>query len=129
MKKCSICKETKPYTEFYKSNYKSRGYQTACKPCAYSLKKDWLKRNNNRYLDTQLRFGFNITVQQYDEMLKEQDGKCKICKQTTDKRLSVDHCHKTGKIRGLLCFRCNSGLGMFKDNLDFLANAIEYLKG
>ncbi len=70
-------------------------------------------------------------------MLKKQDGKCAICKKVETsvnkktnkfKDLSVDHCHKTGKIRGLLCSRCNSGLGFFKDDLEIIKNAGLYLE-
>jgi hypothetical protein len=64
-------------------------------------------------------------------MLEEQEHKCAICLTSDtdlDKLLSVDHCHTTGKIRGLLCNNCNLALGNFKDNLNSLENAIKYLK-
>jgi hypothetical protein len=72
---------------------------------------------------------YGITDQQYREMLVEQNGKCAICKKPpTDRRLAVDHCHTTGKVRGLLCMKCNTGLGHFEDNLKFLEEAQEYLR-
>ena len=83
----------------------------------------------------QKRFG--ISQQQYDEMLAMQGNVCAICKnpeKTVDKRqnkvkcLSIDHCHNTDKVRGLLCNWCNTGLGQFKDNIDTMMKAIEYLK-
>jgi hypothetical protein len=70
-------------------------------------------------------------------MLKEQNGVCAICKKeefTTFpktgiiKSLSVDHCHETGKIRGLLCVHCNRGLGCFKDQINLFSEAINYLE-
>ena len=62
-------------------------------------------------------------------MLSNQSGHCAICINKDKRKLAVDHCHKTGKIRGLLCSNCNQGLGMFKDNLDFLGRARNYLRG
>jgi hypothetical protein len=53
-------------------------------------------------------------------------GVCQIC--GDDERLGVDHCHASGRLRGLLCSRCNTGLGMFRDRPELLAEAIEYLK-
>lgn len=58
-----------------------------------------------------------------------QKGECKICNTTSTKPLSVDHCHSTGKIRGLLCNPCNMGIGQFKDSIVRLKNAISYLEG
>lgn len=72
---------------------------------------------------------YGITVADYEQMLEKQCGVCKICNQHRDaQRLAVDHCHKTGKVRGLLCSRCNKALGAFGDNPDRLASAIAYLK-
>lgn len=76
---------------------------------------------------------YNITQTDYDNILKKQNYKCLICQSTSSntilyQRLAIDHCHKTGKIRGLLCDKCNRGLGYFNDNLDSLQRAIDYLK-
>lgn len=73
-----------------------------------------------------------ITLHEYDEMFERQGNKCKICgsEETGTRsqgRFHVDHDHLTGKIRGLLCSRCNHGLGHFKDNIKFLMAAIRYL--
>ena len=83
---------------------------------------------NNR-----LKHDFGITLVDYDRMLAEQRGVCKICKMGSTckgkpERLSVDHNHETGKVRGLLCRRCNRALGAFRDNPDVLRAAIEYLE-
>lgn len=77
-----------------------------------------------------LRLTRGITGDDYNAMAKSQGGGCKICGKTADKnnaRLSVDHCHKTGKIRGLLCNQCNSGIGFFNDNPALVKSALEYL--
>ena len=74
---------------------------------------------------------YKITLKQYDDILKSQNKSCAICgiSVTMLKRnICVDHCHKTGKVRGLLCGNCNSTIGYAKDNIDVLNNAIKYLK-
>lgn len=75
---------------------------------------------------------YGISVAERDAMSLAQNGRCKICDGEPDgrwKKLHVDHCHKTGKVRGLLCSKCNSGIGYFRDNPVTLTAAIAYLKG
>ncbi len=72
-----------------------------------------------------------LTIDQYTSLLSHHNGRCDICggnKDTGKKRLSLDHCHTTGTIRGFLCLRCNTGLGMFRDNQSFLRAAAAYLE-
>lgn len=79
-----------------------------------------------------LQYKFGITVEKYEEMFKKQEGKCLICKRPPSgrfKRLAVDHCHKTGEIRGLLCSRCNRAIGYFYDDPALLQQAVDYLGG
>ena len=73
---------------------------------------------------------YNISLEQYNTMLNEQDGVCAICKKVNDsgKALHVDHKHSTGEVRGLLCYRCNAALGYFKDSVTRIERAIEYLE-
>jgi hypothetical protein len=82
-----------------------------------------------------LRADFGISLEKYNQMLEAQIGLCAICKQPeTHKRdgkvkaLAVDHHHGTGKIRGLLCSDCNTGIGKLKDDVNVLSNAIDYLR-
>lgn len=89
------------------------------------------------YIRTHLRRKYSMTVQEYNEMLSAQGGVCKICGLKCDRKykderrktfpLCVDHDHKTGKVRGLLCNKCNVGLALFKENKMNLAKAISYL--
>lgn len=75
---------------------------------------------------------YGITVEDYNKMFQEQDGKCAICHKDQLEfriRFSVDHNHKTGKVRGLLCHNCNRALGWFYDDIETLQSAIEYLQG
>ena len=75
-----------------------------------------------------LKHYYNITLEQYDVMFEIQNGVCVICgPPELMRRLSVDHCHETGKIRGLLCQRCNRAIGLMEDNVQNLHNAIKYL--
>jgi nitrate reductase cytochrome c-type subunit len=72
---------------------------------------------------------FGISIEEYEVMYIKQNGLCLICKQEeTNRRLSVDHCHETGVVRGLLCGNCNRGLGLFKDNENSLFRALDYIK-
>ena len=73
---------------------------------------------------------YGISAEQYYEMLAQQKNVCKICGQkcSTKQTLCVDHCHKTKKIRGLLCIKCNTSLGMLNDDVSLFYKAIEYLK-
>lgn len=79
-------------------------------------------------LEKQLRKDYGIGVEYYQEMVVKQNYVCAICfTSNPKKRLSVDHCHTSGLIRGLLCQKCNVGLGYFKDNINLLNNAAKYL--
>lgn len=121
-------------------------YKIICKSCK-SLRekkyneanKEMIKRKSRKYYwenpdkacDQRLKRVFGITLDEYNILLEKQGYKCKICERPTSdfkKRLHVDHCHKTGKIRGLLCYTCNSGLGYLKDSIYLLFKAIFYLK-
>lgn len=70
---------------------------------------------------------YKLTVKEYEDLFKSQEGKCAICKNKGATNLSVDHCHTTGKVRGLLCHTCNVGLGFFKDSVFNIREAEQYL--
>jgi len=78
-----------------------------------------------------LKYKYGLTLEAYNIMLQAQNHRCKICgaedSKVEGKRMFVDHCHTTGKIRGLLCHLCNSGLGLFRDSTELLTKAIGYL--
>jgi hypothetical protein len=77
-----------------------------------------------------IRNQYGITLAQYNSMLEAQNYTCAICgngDEVEGRRLAIDHCHTTGKVRGLLCGKCNRGLGLFYDNQELLSNAIKYL--
>lgn len=93
--------------------------------------KNWEVRKPEKQLAKKLKFYYNMTVEQFNQMLASQNGVCKICERIcpTGRRLSVDHDHKTGKIRGLLCSKCNKGLGSFEDSIHNIEKSILYLRG
>ena len=80
--------------------------------------------------DGAIRRQYGITLEQYDEMLEEQNYRCAICNNEDEvegRRLAIDHCHTTGVVRGLLCGKCNRGIGLFYDSRELLERAINYL--
>jgi len=145
---CTKCGENKDTSCFRPRPSLKRGFHSWCVECE---KESQRKRHKLKYIpkpkivkDTNpevvkldakkrmLKHRYRLDYDDYLLMYEQQDGKCKIC--NTDKELGtvngllVDHCHTTNKVRGLLCNRCNSGLGHFEDNLELLNNAIEYIK-
>lgn len=96
----------------------------------------WERENPERYRESKrrqnLKRRYGITIEEYDTMLYNQEGVCAICG-TEECRVkpsfSVDHDHRTGEIRGLLCNDCNTALGGFKDDARLLRKAIKYLEG
>ena len=94
--------------------------------------KKWDLDNDRKdyHRNYKLKERFNINLDQYNSILKQQNNCCKICNTHESEfkvKLHVDHCHTTGKIRGLLCMACNILLGKAKDNINILNNAINYL--
>ncbi len=80
--------------------------------------------------DLRLRREYGITLEEYNKILSVQEHRCGICKVLASRfktNLAVDHCHKTGLVRGLLCMTCNRALARFKDNAVLLANASDYI--
>lgn len=138
--KCYCCGQTKEIAEFGKDSTTLHGVSNNCKNCNNEKLKIYLSNLSDdetnkiklRNLRYSLKYNFNMSLEEYDILLKAQNYKCAICKTAKSggngKRLHVDHCHKTGQVRGLLCNNCNTSLGGFKDNAQYLKNAIEYLE-
>lgn len=117
-KACSQCGESKPKDEFHREPRIGDGRASACKSCdAVKMRERTLKRK------------YGISADEYDRMVAKQDGVCWICSQPPGPRgLVVDHCHKTGAVRALLCNNCNALLGMAEDDIPRLLSAIKYLE-
>lgn len=136
MKTCVKCRETKPLFDFHKRPETKDGRRSECKECfKKASKKRWenlsKEEKQKRNEKLRLKYMYGLTPEDVQKKVKEQDNKCFICEIEAgynNKPLYVDHCHKTGEVRKLLCQHCNSGLGMFKDNPQLLEKAAEYLK-
>lgn len=127
MKSCSKCHESKSLDCFGKTK---AGYiRSWCKACFKSYQKDYSKRKPESIAKTQrkslLKLRYGLTQENFDDLLKSQNNVCAIC--NSEDYLHIDHCHVTNKVRGLLCPKCNTGLGLFKDNETLLKKAAEYL--
>ena len=85
---------------------------------------------SSRVRESWIKSNYGITTAQFEKMKMDQGGVCAICggKNVGGRRLGIDHCHKTGKVRALLCNHCNNGLGSFKDKIDLMAKAMKYLR-
>jgi hypothetical protein len=153
-KLCTKCRRTLTLRHFHKSKA-SGGYKPRCRACRAGDRKDYLKRNPDwrvtagiRYLanrekiseegkrrrverrDVNRRYSYGISREDFQMMVLLQGGLCAICEQSPPAGfdLCVDHCHKTKRVRGLLCKQCNSGIGILKDDLRLLRNAVRYLE-
>jgi hypothetical protein len=138
MKTCNICETARPLSDFgVRKSGRIGDLIMPCKPCKVQAYRSKRRANPEHYLHIERKSKFKkqygITIEQYDEMLTAQGGGCAICSTKTPsnrtKYFAVDHCHSTGKVRGLLCMKCNRGLGLFNDKTDLLKLATNYLLG
>lgn len=127
-KRCTKCHQTKPLTDFSPSSKALDGHLSSCRTCRSQHTKNWQKNNVVKYRAKQKQFKYGITPAMEAALYVNQNGVCAICGKSPPDSLVVDHCHETGIIRGLLCRRCNLGLGMLGDTLDSLSSAVRYLK-
>lgn len=84
------------------------------------------EEKENKRRDRHYKIKYGISLEEYNIMLELRNSKCEICNK--EKKLYVDHCHKTGKIRGLLCSSCNTAIGLLEDDIERLTNSINYLQ-
>lgn len=154
-KVCTTCKVEKSFDLFSKDKQSKDGLTYNCRDCrnakaklhpSNSKEKRDLRNlkfkdarriyyakpeNQKRLRNEMLRKAYGITLEDYNNLFEQQQGLCGICcqpqKSERNKSLAVDHNHETGKVRGLLCDRCNRGLGLLRDNKQILQQAIDYL--
>lgn len=126
---CKTCNTEKPKKDFSRLKSRRSGIIPHCKICHNKKMKLWNKKHPFYSRNSNLMKNYGITSDDYDKMLKEQNNVCKVCNGPAmgKGRYHVDHCHKTGKIRGLLCHKCNVALGMVQDNIEHLNKLIVYL--
>lgn len=111
---------------------RSKAEWDAKNPEARQRHMEKLKRERPEYFkEKHLQYQYGMSADQYASMVIDQNNSCATCgkpaEETHRKRLFVDHCHKTGKIRGLLCQQCNTALGMVDDDVQRLSSLISYL--
>lgn len=130
---CSICDVEKRLKQFYIQKTGKYGRSNKCISCAKKISKGHIEENPNykeKQRDSNLKRNYGIDINDYNKMFLDQEGCCAICKThqiKLDRKLAVDHCHDTGKVRLLLCSACNTGIGFLKHDIGILANAIKYL--
>lgn len=151
MKKCTKCGVEKPLSEFHNKKQAKDGLDFWCKSCKSTANKAWresdvknsenntkrarawnLANKEKRQIIIQrnnYKKRYGLSVDQKQAMVNEQGGKCAICKSSLKDAhdACVDHCHTTNTIRGILCRKCNLGIGHFNDSIQALTEAINYL--
>ena len=146
-KVCTKCGVDKPLGEFVKQKDSFDGLNWNCKDCVKKYHKEWYRENKERQKKNAKRYRkenpdanythhikntYGISKKYYNKMFKDQKGACAICgthQSELTKRLFVDHCHKEGEVRGLLCHRCNSAIGLLRDDASLIKKAAEYVAG
>ena len=153
-KTCSKCKQSLPLNRFGLHNKTKDKLRTYCKECWNAYKHEWRIHNPDKFIEQQRRNNQNtklrgrykvqplseqrtqrlkrlygLTDAQYESILAEQDGRCACCGRVPDLEPRVDHDHKTGDVRGILCHKCNVGIGLLGDTEDRVQLAVDYLAG
>lgn len=133
MKLCTTCGVEKELDDFH--NYKKgpQGKAYRCKECDTAARKAYQARQcpvkaSEMARRRALRSKYGLELEDYDAMVERAGGVCEICKEVPYSFFCVDHCHGTGKVRGLLCPKCNQALGLFQDNIENMKAAIKYLE-
>lgn len=145
---CAGCSRTRQIKFFGKCKGRPLGLAYYCKSCAKNknrkfrtknprgykkLYTNWRKKNPLRLRSIGwIRYWPNLTnkerIEQYEKLFKNQKGKCKLCKKYQNKYLAVDHCHRTKKVRGLLCNSCNLAVGHIETKIKIINKILKYIK-
>jgi len=132
MRKCTRCGEMKPESEYSPDKRRRQnGKQAMCKPCKAAWARDYAARCGEKYhRRSNLWRTHKMTLEQFANLLDAQLGVCAVCAGPPCGKgnYHVDHDHITGKVRGLLCHKCNVALGMVQDSVEHLNELIEYLE-
>ncbi|MER5361795.1 endonuclease VII domain-containing protein [Streptomyces sp. NPDC002785] len=115
-KRCPQCGEVKPHSQWERNKTSSDGWASYCRECG-------AERNRISYFKRE----YGLTPAERDALIADQVGVCCICLDALPEH--VDHCHGTGRVRGVLCFSCNAALGQFKDRPDVIRRAAAYVEG
>jgi hypothetical protein len=115
-KRCPQCKEVKSHDDWERNKCSSDGWASYCRSCR-------AQRNRDSYFKRK----YGLSQVELSRLVRQQGGVCSIC--LSAKPEHVDHCHDTGKVRGVLCFSCNAALGQFKDQSEVMRRAADYVEG
>lgn len=141
-RQCSVCKVIKTENDFSNQKIKRKSgsiyvyKRKQCKACRVIETRAWAKANpvqaNKHRKKIKLKYRYGLCYDEYKKQLELQDNKCPICKvsfaELSINNVHLDHCHTTGNIRGILCFKCNRGLGFFDDDTERMKLAATYLE-
>ncbi len=124
MKICKTCQTEKPLSEFWKRTYKSGVVKTQskCKSCQTTKRRKYYKPHEYA------RRKWNLTEEEYTTLINRSQGLCEVCNTPMGDKRCIDHNHSTGEIRGVLCNKCNTALGLVGDNTTTLTKLIQYLE-
>lgn len=155
---CRNCGRDLPRDEFYKASKSKDGLKWNCKECDREKASDYYRKNEDRVRKNVRRYkkdnpervkawdrkkknvtaaarrrhAYGLSEDDYERMLVKCGGMCESCGrdpwEVSSRGPHVDHCHETGRVRGILCFRCNTGLGHFRDSIEDMENAVAYLR-
>ena len=133
MRPCSRCKESKPVEEYRLYKDKKTGkmfHRGICKKCENKRARDWRVEKYGSEAAYAKKLRFNLTPEQFAAKWEAQGRKCSICgiKPDSPYHIVVDHCHRTNKVRDILCKHCNAALGSMRDNPDIAIKMAEYLE-
>lgn len=134
-KVCPSCLQVKPSSLFAKSRGTFDGLQVYCKSCISIKQRKHYQANRSACIDRSIvaarKSKYGITQDVYDALIYAQGNRCAICRTSFDglaRRPSIDHCHNTKKVRGLLCSPCNTGIGLLRESEEIFSNALRYLR-
>ena len=138
MKICSCCRKTLTLENFQKKLDGKFGVTAVCKSCLARRVQVYRNENTQTMRQQHIYRTFGLSWETYLQLFSQQRGQCSICKTTLKLHKNdidnvgevphVDHCHTTGKVRGLLCAKCNKALGLFRDNVTIIRLAADYLE-
>lgn len=143
-RRCTICKEVKPCAEYYSDRRTKDRCTAKCKICFRKYHNTWKNKNREKmrahysrmYFERGHRFArYGVTKEWYNLQLFLQDNRCAICRREEThitkgrlKSLAIDHNADTGKVRGLLCAECNTGIGKLRHSVEIMNSAVEYIR-
>lgn len=122
---CTRCGNEKAAQEFVKRSRSKTGLHTHCKDCFLEVNRLSIEKHHGTDRNRHLKIRYGIEEHEVDELVRSQGNKCAICLAPHPEH--VDHDHQTGRVRGVLCFNCNRGLGYIGDSIKGLFHAADYL--